>query len=132
MREANVAIERERHLMPAIDEIIHDLKGSCVFSRLDLNQGHRQILFDEESRYITTFSTHKGLYRYKGFSFGINATAEKFQDVIAIAVSDIPNVKRISDDLIVLGKNKGEHDTALHKLLNRLVEYNLTLNRSKC
>lgn len=36
MREANKAIIRERHLMPTTDELIHDLNGASVFSKLDL------------------------------------------------------------------------------------------------
>ena len=34
MRRANSAIERERH--PTIEEVLHDLNGSTVFSKFDL------------------------------------------------------------------------------------------------
>ena len=132
MREANNAIERERHLMPTLDEVIHDLNGATVFSKLDLNQGYHQLELHPESRNITTFSTHKGLFRYKRLSFGINAAAEKFQDVISTAISDIPNSKNISDDIIIYGVNREEHDKALHAVLNRFSELNLTLNKAKC
>ena len=44
MREANKAISRERHLLPTLDEVIHDLNGATVFSKLDLNQGYHQLL----------------------------------------------------------------------------------------
>ena len=132
MREANMAISRERHVMPTIDEIIHDLNGSVVFSKVDLAQGYHQLSLDPESRYITTFTTHKGLFRYKRLSFGINAAAEKFQDIIATAISDIPNTKNISDDIIIYGKSVADHDQALHTLLQRCEELNLTLNKHKC
>ena len=36
MRRANEAIERERHPIPTIEEVLHDLNGSTVFSKLDL------------------------------------------------------------------------------------------------
>ena len=108
MREANKAITRERHLMPTPDEVVHDLSGAKVFSKLDLNQGYHQLVLHPESRHITTFSTHLGLYRYKRLSFGVNAAAEKFQDVIATAISDIPNAKNISDDVIIYGVNTEE------------------------
>ena len=39
MREANKAIERERHLLLTLDEVVHDLNGATVFSKLGLNQG---------------------------------------------------------------------------------------------
>ena len=92
MREANKAILRERHLLPTLDEVIHDLNGATVFSKLDLNQGYHQLLLHLDSRHITKFSTHTGLFRYQRLSFGINTAAEKFQNVIASAISDIPNV----------------------------------------
>ena len=55
MREANKVIKRERHPMPTIDDMIHDLNGSTVFSRIDLQQALHQLELDEGSRYITTF-----------------------------------------------------------------------------
>ena len=39
MRQANKAIQRERHITPTIKEVIGDLNGAKVFSKLDLNQG---------------------------------------------------------------------------------------------
>ena len=132
MREANKAISRERHVMPTLDEVIHDLNGATIFSKLDLNQGYHQLCLHPESRHITTFSTHVGLFRYKRLSFGINAAAEKFQYVIATAINDIPNVKNISDDIVIFGKNVEEHDKALHAVLNRFQELNLTLRKDKC
>lgn len=40
MRQANQAITRERHVTPTIKEIIRDLSGEKVFSKLDLSQGY--------------------------------------------------------------------------------------------
>ena len=45
------------------------------------------------------------MFRYERLIFGINAAAEMFQDVIASAISDIPSVKNISDDIIIYGAN---------------------------
>ena len=36
MRRANEAIIRERHPIPTIEELLHDLNGSTVFSNVDL------------------------------------------------------------------------------------------------
>ena len=89
--------------MPTLDEVILDLNGARMFSKLDLNQRYHQLALHPDSRHITTFSTHLGLFIYKRLSFGINAAAEKFQDVIATAINDNPNVKNISDDVIIYG-----------------------------
>ena len=44
MRQANKAIERERHPMPTLDDIIADLNGSSVFSTLDMTAGYRWLV----------------------------------------------------------------------------------------
>ena len=118
--------------MPTLDEVVHDLNGAKVFSKLDLNQGYHQLVLHPDSRHITTFSTHLGLYRYKHLRFGVNAAVEKFQDVIATAISDIPIVKNISDDVIIYGVNTEEHDKTLHAVLTRFKDLNLTLKKEKC
>ena len=132
MRKANQAIIRERIPIPTVDEVVENLNGSAVFSKLDLRLGFHQIELDEESRDITTFSTHEGLFRYKRLSFGVNSAPEKYQQIIRQVVSDIEGVLNIADDLVVHGKSIEEHDQSLHKVLQRLEEKNLTLNPMKC
>ena len=61
MRQANMAVERERFPIPTIDEILQDLNQSKFFSKLDLTSAYHQIELSPESRDITTFGTHKGL-----------------------------------------------------------------------
>jgi hypothetical protein len=41
-----------------------------VFSHVDMKHGYHQIELNKNSRDITTFSTHVGLYRYKRLNFG--------------------------------------------------------------
>lgn len=65
MRQANEAIQRERHVTPTIDDIIHDLNGAKMFSKLDLKAGYHQLELHPDSRQITTFATHVDLWRYK-------------------------------------------------------------------
>jgi len=81
MRRANEAIERERHPIPTIEEVLHDLNGATVFSKLDLHWGFHQIQLDEESRQKTTFVTHIGLCRCKRLMFGITSAPEKYQKI---------------------------------------------------
>ena len=85
MRESNTAVKRERHITPT-DDIIHPLNGSVLFSKLDLNKGYHQLEVTPESRYVTTFSTHVGLRRYKRLSFGISSAAEVFQEAIRMVI----------------------------------------------
>ena len=59
MRGANEAIEREKHPISIIEEVLHDLNGSTVFRKLDLKWGFHQVeLYAAELRQITSFITH--------------------------------------------------------------------------
>ncbi len=108
-RNINMAIERERHPMPTIEDLIPELNGSTIFSKINLNKGYHQLELHPESRYITTFTTQQGLFRYKGLCFGINSTAEIFQKNISAMLADIPSVKNISDDIIIYSKDEAQH-----------------------
>ena len=118
--------------MPTTDELINDSNGATIFSKLDLGQGYHQLMLDEESKNLTTFSTHKRLRRYKRLCFGVNSAAEIFQHKISETIQDIPNAKNMSDDVIVWGHSQEEHNTTLESVLQRFREKGLTLNGPKC
>ena len=132
MRCANKAIQRERFPLPNIDETLEQINGASVFSKLDLAQAFRQVELESDSRFITTFATNNGLYRYERLFFGVNSAPETYQRIIQQVIQDIPGCKNIIDDIIIYASNQQEHDKILRMLLTRLREKGLTLNRNKC
>ena len=132
MRGPNRAIQRERHVTPTIEEVLADLNGAKLFSRLDLNNGYHQLLLDESSRYITTFSSHIGLWRYKRLNFGISCASEIFQNTIRITLQGLEGVLNVSDDILVYAGNQDQHEKRLRAVLERLQQRGLTLNGKKC
>ena len=98
MHEANKAIKRTRHVTPTLEELTADLNGATTFSKIDLRSGYHQLVLDKESRSITTFSTHVGLFRYKRLIFGVNSAAEVFQHTIQAVISGTKNARNISDE----------------------------------
>ena len=117
MRQANEAIKRVRHPIPTADDVSFELNGAQYFSKLDLSQAYHQLELDEASRYITTFSTHIGLFRYKRLNYGTNAAAEIFQHILQAQLQGLQGVKNIADDIIVFGKTRKEHDSNLEQCL---------------
>jgi len=109
-RPVNKAIIRHRHITPTLDDIASKLSGAARFSKVDLQEAYRQIKLAPESRHLTTFSTHQGLYRDTRLSMGMNAAAENFQWIVAEQIKNLKGCFNVSDDIIVHGKSKGEHD----------------------
>ena len=132
MRETNQAIERERHVMPTLQDFRAEVNGSKFFSKIDLKQAYHQLELEPESRFITTFTTHDGLFRYKRLNYGTCSTAEIFQNVLEKNLRDIRGVKNIADDIIIHGKTWHAHDEALENCLKRLETLNLKAKGEKC
>ena len=131
-RRVNEAVIRERYQGPTIHELVYDLNGATVFSTIDMREGFHQLELDEESRDVTTFSTHIGNFRYKRLIYGISSAPELFQKMIAQTIADIPRCRNIADDIIVYGATQAEHDSSMEALFERLKLKGLTLRREKC
>ena len=119
MRLANEAIKRVRHPIPTVDDVSFELNGAQYFSKLDLSQAYHQLELDEASRYITTSSTHIGLFRYKRLNYGTNAAAEIFQHTLQAQLQGLQGVKNIADDIMVFGKTRKELDSNLEQCLKQ-------------
>ena len=50
MRRANLAVKRERHPIPTIEELLQEMNQSKIFSKLDVKWAYHQIELDPESR----------------------------------------------------------------------------------
>ncbi|VDI32041.1 Hypothetical predicted protein [Mytilus galloprovincialis] len=132
MRRANEAVKRSRHPIPTVDEILQELNGAKVYSKIDLRMGFHQVELEPESRNITTFTTHVGLFRYKRLMFGISCAPEMYQQCIKMALEGCVGQRNISDDIIVYGCTQEEHDERLKRVLDRMREKGLRLNKDKC
>ena len=105
-RMVNRAIARARYKMPpTIEEIIHNVQEARIFSKLDLNAAFERTGLHPESRYITTFSTYTGIYRYKRLNFGIYSAIEIFHQLLRRIICGLNGVTNAHDDIIVFGKN---------------------------
>lgn len=132
MRRANEAILRENFPLPSFDTFLTKLRGAQYFSRLDLKNAYHQLELDEQSREITTFITHKGMFRYKRLMFGVNSAPEIFQRIFESILAPCSNCLNYIDDIIVFGRDEKEHDISLKNVLQILKDNNVVLNDSKC
>ncbi|XP_062538349.1 uncharacterized protein K02A2.6-like [Armigeres subalbatus] len=126
MRRANAAIIRERHIMPTIEDFLPRFTSSKWFSRLDVKEAFHQVELEAESRYITTFITHMGLFRYKRLMYGIACAPELFQRILEQILSPFSkNVVNFIDDVLIFANTEVEHDEVLKAVLSTLNEYGI-------
>lgn len=132
LRSVNKAIIPDRYPLPTTEELTAQFYGSTVFSKLDLRQGYLQVPLHPDSRNLTAFITHKGVFRFKRMAFGLCSAPSCFQKIMASILAGIPGVAVFLDDIVVHGSTTTEHDERLHRVFSALATHQLTLNGGKC
>lgn len=132
MKAVNRAVLKQTHPLPTTEQIFGRLSSAKIFSTLDIANAFHQVPIDEESRVITTFITHKGLFRYKRLMFGLSSAPEIFQQKIEGILAGLEGVAVFIDDILVFGTTLVEHDKRLKAVLKRLDEFGVRLNVQKC
>ena len=132
LQHLNKSVLREVHPLPKVDDILAQLPGARLFSKLDANSGFWQIPLAKKSQALTTFITPAGRYCFNKLPFGISSAPEHFQKRMSKILDRISGVLCLIDDVLVYGKNREEHNARLEEVLERLKEARVTLNPEKC
>jgi hypothetical protein len=120
--------------LPRIDDLFDQLKGACVFSKIDLRSGYHQLKIRPTDIPKTAFITRYGLYEYTVISFGLtNAPAYFMYLMNKVFMKYLDKfVVMFIDDILIFSKNEEEHDEHLHLVLQKLRENQLYAKLSKC
>lgn len=127
----NKCIEREKLVLPSVEETLGRLAGAKVFSKLDAKAGFWQVKLAEDSQLLTTFITPFGRFCFQRLPFGISSAPEHFQRRMNQVLEAIPGVLCHMDDILITGRDLKEHDERLEEVLSRLNAAGITLN-DKC
>ena len=123
---------REKRTLPILDDVLHKLTGSTVFSKLDASSGFLQIPLDPGSSKLTTFITPFGRYCFRRLPFGITSAPEIFQDKMEQLLEGLPGVEFIMDDILIHGETRAKHDEHYKNVLRVIRASGLKLNKDKC
>lgn len=131
----NSVTKPDAYPLPKVSHILDRLRDARYLSSLDIKSAFWQIPLDPASKEKTAFTVPgRGLYHFNAMPFGLHnapATWQRFIDSVLGPELEV-NVFVYLDDIIIVSSDFDTHLQILDKVLGRLKQAKLTLNKAKC
>ena len=132
-RLLNQQTKSDNYPLPLLRSFQAKIKGSKLFSKLDLKSAFHHLPIHPQDVYKTcVLSPWGGAYVYKRLAFGLTNGPSSWQKYIDSVLSGIDGIFCYLDDILVCSENVDQHLSTLTEIFKRLQEHELTLALDKC
>ncbi|KAK8935924.1 hypothetical protein KSP39_PZI014098 [Platanthera zijinensis] len=118
-RELNKVTIKSRYPLPRIDDLFDQLRGSTVFSKIDLRSGYHQLRIRKADIQRTAFRSRNGHFEFLVMSFGLTNAPLAFMDMMNRVFKDFLDkfVVVFIDDLLIYSRSAEDHEQHLRLVL---------------
>jgi hypothetical protein len=131
----NAITRKNQYPLPLIDDLIHQLKDVCYFTKLDVCWGYNNVRIHKGNEWKATFHTNRGLFEPLVMYFGLTNSPATFQTMMNEIFQDLITegiVFVYLDNILIFTNSMEEHHQITHLVLDRMREHKLYLQLEKC
>jgi hypothetical protein len=120
-RVLNAVIVKNKYPLSRIDDLFDQLRGACIFSKIDLWSRYHQLKIRESDIPKMVFISRYGLYEYTVMSFGLTNALAYFMYLMNKVFMEYLDkfVVVFIDDILVYSKDEEEHAEHLRLILQK-------------
>jgi len=121
-RQLNKLTIKNNYPLRRIDDLMDQMHGPVVFSKIDLRSGYHQILVKSDDVQKTTLRSRYEHYEYVVMPFGVTNAPALFMDFMNRIFKPFLNkfVVVFIDDILIYSRIHGEHVEHLRTILSIL------------
>lgn len=134
-RGLNAITRKDRYPLPLIRETLAALNKAKWLTKLDVSAAFHRVRVAKGDEWKTAFRTRYGLFEWKVCPFGLTGSPATFQRFLNWVLRDYLDdfcSAYVDDILIFTTGDLKDHRAKVSRVLQRLLDHDLTLDLNKC